>query len=311
MSIVPTITSLPKTALNAGSSGAAITSSDVVGVLAPLTDKEKYDIAGISDSGFSTLTVQQGIAATIEKRGRGIALLNIPSANQKAQDAINYARVTLNTSGDRLAIFTPDHYVTDNYNNQEIYVPPTGKMAGLLSFTDKIRNQGWSPAGYQRGIVTGTIKLRYDYNNVEKNQLAASNVNYFATERLYGTVLRECYTLTPDFSALSFIPVRRILDVAEETAEKLLKYYLQDPNTDLIGLQIVTRLKDLYQLMKNSQMIGDFDVVDKTTNVQRSQGNRYIYSIITPLIPTVRIAHTTAVTQQGVSFNTIIQALGA
>lgn len=308
---LPTITSLPKTVLQTGTSGSAVSSSDMIAPLAQLTDKDKYNIAGISDGGFTTLSVQKAVIQTIRQRGRGVALINVPSNQQQAQDAINFARVTLGESGDRIVVTTPDHRIQDRFTKRQLFVPSSGKMAGLLGFTDRIKNPGWSPAGRQRGIVSNTIELRHNYNNAEKNTLADANVNYFATERLYGTVLQECYTLTSDFSALSFIPVRRILDVGEEAAEQVLRYYLHEPNTDLLGMLMVSRLRDLYSLMKSAQMIGEYEVVDKTTPQQMAQGNRYIYSLISPLIPTVRIAHTTIITREGVSFDTIIQSIGA
>jgi hypothetical protein len=204
-------------------------------------------------------------------------------------------------------LFNNDHQIKDPYNDVLVYVPPAGVAAAALAYTDRVANASFSPAGFRRGVAPDTIRLRHTYNKTDRDMMAEAQVNYSTTERGYGAVLREAYTLQADYSSLSFISVRRIIDIAEENTERALRIYLQEPNDDMTALQLASQLRDYYQLMVDARMIKRFEVTTKTSDADIQLGNRRVYTIIEPLLPTVRIHHTTIISKQGADFQEVLE----
>ena len=140
--------------------------------------------------------------------------------------------------------------------------------------------------------------------------MAWNNVNYFTTERGAGFVLREAYTLQSAYSALSHISVRRVLDIIEQSTERSLKFYLQEPNDDILVIRMMANLRRFYATLTQRRMIKSAEVISNTPPNEVDLGNLQIYSLIVPLLPAVRIRHTVVPTRQGVSFDAVAEQLG-
>lgn len=310
LTVVPTIKSLAKTTFGTGSSGSIVTDGDVVLALDALVDREIYPIAAIANSGFATVAVQQKMAQVVSTRQRGVAILDAPTNRQDARSLLSYFQLELGTSGDRIAAFTSDHYILDPYTNTFLFVPGSGIIAGQLAYTDLVRNPGYSIAGQQRGVTRSTIKLRKDYTNSDKNLLANARINYFATERGVGTLLKEAYTLTNDFSALSFLSVRRVIDAIEEVMERTLSRYLQEPNDEQLALQIQIETSETLNFAVDQRYIRSAALSQSTPADQIALGNLFINTSIIPLIPVSRILHTATIDRQrNISFATSLSSV--
>lgn len=311
LSQYPTIYSVAKHPLGEGSSGNVITDGHIMLALDEFKDKESYPAAVICNCGYPMVSVQRKMNEVAEYRRDILFFVDTPADKQKSMDAVSYRSVELGINSDRGAIFNNDNLIRDPYNNVDVYVPGSGIAAGMLALTDRVTNPSYSPAGYQRGVAISTIKTRHKFTGADMDLMAQAGVNYFATERGYGTVLREAYTLQSEFSSLSFIPVRRVLDISEQATEKALKIYLHEPNDEITEMRIVSMLDDFYRLMVEQRMIKRAQVIAKTSDADIQLGNRRVYSIITPMLPVIRIHHTTIITRQGeVSFETVNEALG-
>lgn len=307
LSAIPTMKSISPFKLPQGASGSTISDADVILALQDFRDKEEYPASLILNCGYTQVTVQKEMEAICSHRQDMIALLDTPAHKQEAHDSVNYRSVELNLNSNRAALFTNDHYMKDPYNDLSLFVPGSAVAGGLLAFTDRVTNPAFSPAGFRRGISNKTIKLRHRYSNAEKDNMAFAGVNYFSTERAYGTVLREAYTLQTAYSSLSYIPVRRILDVAEQSTERALKIFLHEPNDEITAAQITAMLRDFYDLMVRERMIKRAEVYTRTSDADIQLGNRKVYSLIEPLLPVVRIQHTTVLTKQGAQFEEVIE----
>lgn len=307
LSSVPLVYAMDDFYLQAGDSGSAISDSDIINSIEKFRDAEKYPASLILDCGNTQVTVQKAIQSIVEERKWMIGILNVPSRFQDAASAVDYRANTLSISSSRCALFTNDILIKDTLNDQKVYVPPSGMVAAALAYTDKVANPGYSPAGFRRGVVSQALGLRYNYNPTEKDQLASAQVNYYSLERNYGAVLRESYTLQSEYSSLSYISVRRIIDIAEENTEKALRFFLQEPNDEFTALQLAALLRDYYQLMVSNRMIKRFEVTTQTPDAEVQLGNRMIYTVIEPLLPMVRIFHTTIISKQGADFQEVLE----
>lgn len=301
---VPAVDSVAATSMAGGNSGAAPTSTDVAGAWATFANKQLYGINILLNSGHSTPDVQLAMDALAQKRGDCVALLDVPSASQHFQQAINYRNLQLNLNSTYSALFSPDVLEADTINGKQQYVPFSGQAAARCAYTDSVANPSFSIAGLNRGLLS-VLGTRYTYDEGEMNALFQAQVNYTQTFVGQGTALWEQQTLAGEMSALSWVSVRRIVNVMKVALYKFLLYSLQEPNDDFLGRQIVSSCSDYLQTIQNARGISAFKVVSDTSNNTSQDFNtgvRNVTVIIVPTIPTHIINLQVVISQQGVSF---------
>ena len=81
-------------------------------------------------------------------------------------------------------------YMYDRYSDTYRYVPLNGDVdPGLCPRTDLIADSWFSPAGLNRGIIRGAVKLAYNPTKTQRDDLYRARVNPIATFPGSGTVL--------------------------------------------------------------------------------------------------------------------------
>ncbi len=304
LTTIPTIDSVALTQMAGGDSGAAPTSLDVAGAWATFANQQLYKINILLNSGHSSPDVQLAMDTLAQQRGDCVALLDVPSASQQFQEAINYRNLQLNLNSTYSAIFAPDVLEADTINGKQQYVPFSGWSAALCARTDRVANPSFSIAGLNRGIVD-VLGTRYTYDQGEMDSLFQAQVNYTQTFVGQGTALWEQQTLSAQFSALSWLSVRRIINVIKVSLVQFLLYSLQEPNDDFLGRQIVSSCTDYLQTIQNARGISSFTVIsDSSNNTAQdfNSGIRNVTVIIVPVIPVHIINLQVVVSKQGVSF---------
>ena len=89
-------------------------------------------------------------------------------------------------------------------------------MAGLAARTDLIADSWYSPAGFNRGNVRGAVKLAYNPNKTQRDDLYRSRINPVVTFPGQGTVLFGDKTGLSAPSAFDRINVRRLFITLEK-----------------------------------------------------------------------------------------------
>lgn len=306
----PTITAAPMTKLAGGDSGSAPTSYQIALALEAFLDKERYPINMLLDGGFTDPIVQKKVDQIVTLRQDAIGILAVPSTKQKFQDAINYRNLELNLNSTYSALFCPDILEADLVNGRQIYIPFTGMAAALVARTDKVANPAFSIAGLNRGQVGIALKQRYTYDDGQAGNLFRAQVNYLRTFTGQGIALWEQQTLSAEFSALSWLSVRRIVNVIKTSVYKFLLYALQEPNDDFLGRQIVDGVTSYLQAIKDSRGISSFTVVSDSSNnkpATLNAGIRIVSIVIVPMIPTHEIQVQMIVSKQGVEFEEVLR----
>jgi len=299
---IPVVNSSPLTVMAGGDSGAAPTSYDIAGAWSTFSDNQLYPINIQINGGHSDPTVQLAMDSLAQSRGDLIGMLDVPSADQKFQDAINYRNLQLNLNSSYSALFCPDVLEADTINGKQQYVPFSGWAAALCARTDRVANPSFSIAGLNRGLIN-VLKTRYTYDQGEMDSLFAAQVNYTMVGQ--GISLWEQQTLSSEFSALSWISVRRITNVIKTSLYKFLLYSLQEPNDDFLGRQIVGACSSYLQAIQNARGLSGFSVISDSSNNSAqdfNSGIRNVAVIIIPTIPTHLINLQVAISKQGVSF---------
>lgn len=302
------ITSVGLTNFAGGNSGAAVTSFDVAAAWSTFSNKQLYQINIEINSGHSTPDVQDAMDALAQQRQDSIALLDVPSASQQYQQAIDYRNLDLNLNSTYSALFCPDVLIADTYNGKQQYVPFSGWAAALCARTDRVANPSFSIAGLNRGLVN-VLKTRYVYDEGKMTAMFNAQVNYTQTFVGQGIALWEQQTLAAQFSALSWLSVRRIVNVLKTALYNFLMYSLQEPNDDFTGRQIVESCSSYLTSLQNARAISGFTVVsDASNNTAQdfNSGIRNVTVIIIPVIPIHIINLQVVVSKQGVSFAEVL-----
>lgn len=311
---LPDITTVAATAMGGGASGSAPNSANIAGAWATFSNKQLYPINLLINSGHTSSTdASVGLAmdSLAQSRGDCVALLDVPSVSQQFQAAINYRNLVLNLNSTYSALFGPDVLEPDTYNGKQQYVPFSGWAAALCARTDRVANPSFSIAGLNRGLIN-VLKTRYTYDQGEMDLLFDAQVNYTQTFIGQGIALWEQQTLAANFSALSWLSVRRIVNVLKVALYNFLLYSLQEPNDDFLGRQIVESCSSYLQTLQNARALSGFTVVSDASNNSAqdfNSGIRNVTVIIIPVIPTHIINLQVVVSKQGVSFAEVLSTV--
>jgi hypothetical protein len=251
--------------MTGGNSGDVPTDFQIAGAWNTFADKQLYAVNILLNSGHSSPTVQLAMDTLAQSRGDCVALLDVPSAAQTFQNAINYRKLSLNLNSTYSALFNPDVLEADTINGKQQYVPFSGWAAALCARTDRVANPSFSIAGLNRGLVN-VLKSRYTYDQGQMDAMFQAQVNYTQTFIGQGIALWEQQTLAAQMSALSWLSVRRIVNVIKTALYQFLLYSLQEPNDDFTGRQIVASCSDYLQSIQNARGISSFTVISDSSN---------------------------------------------
>ncbi|QRE00277.1 tail sheath [Burkholderia phage BCSR5] len=305
------IESVDTTMMGGGDSGATPTDFDIINAWNKFGNKQLYNTNLLINGGRATPAVQLNMDSLAVARGDAVALLDVPSDKQKAQQATNYRNLELNLNSTYSALFSPDVLESDNINGKQIYIPFSGWAAALCARTDRVANPAFSIAGLNRGIIN-VLKTRYTYDDGEMKQLFQAQINYTQTFIGQGTALWEQQTLAAQQSALSWLSVRRIVNVIKVSLRQFLLYSLQEPNDDFTSRQIVGACSDYLQAVQNARGITAFSVVSDSRNNSAADFNsalRRVSVIIVPTLPIHIIELQVGISKQGVSMDEVLAQL--
>lgn len=306
------VTSVPAwTNLEGGDSGTVPTNFDVSRAWEVFDDREKYDINIMINSGHSYPNVQLNMDRIAQSRGDAVPLLDVPSARQKYRQAINYRNLDLGLSSSYSALFSADILQEDNINGRERFVPFSGYAAALCARTDRVANPSFSIAGLNRGLVNA-LGYRESYDSGQSTELYKAQVNYLRSFTNIGTALWEQRTLSGKDSALSWLSVRRILNVIKVSLYRAGLYIIQEPNDEFTARQVVSMFEEYLEAIKNARGIHSYTVVADASNNPLAFINGGILRcsvIIIPILPVHELQVDVAISKQGVSFEETLTAL--
>jgi phage tail sheath protein FI len=157
-------------------------------------------------------------------------------------------------------------YQYDKYNDIFRYVPCNGDTAGTMVRTDIERDPWYSPAGYNRGQIKNVIKLAFNPNKSERDQLYKNGINPITTFPGEGTILFGDKTMLTKPSAFDRINVRRLFIVLEKAIATAAKYTLFEFNDAFTRAQFRALVEPFLRDVQGRRGITDFRVVCDETN---------------------------------------------
>ena len=157
-------------------------------------------------------------------------------------------------------------YMYDKYNDQFRFVPLNGDIAGLCARTDLTNDTWFSPAGLNRGIIRGAVKLAFNPNQAQRDVLYPARINPVVTFPGQGTILFGDKTGLSSPSAFDRINVRRLFLVLEKAIATAAKFQLFEFNDEFTRAQFRNLVEPFLRDVQGRRGITDFKVVADATN---------------------------------------------
>jgi len=229
--------------------GPSQTNSDATGdtkaeKLIDIAEQRKDVVAFISPARADVVNVSDPIAAT---------------ANVKAfADGLASSSYAVIDSGYK--------YMYDKYNDVYRFVPLNGDIAGLCARTDTVADPHFSPAGFSRGQIRGVVKLAFNPNQTQRDDLYKARVNPVVTFPGQGTVLFGDKTALSKPSAFNRINVRRLFITLEKAVSTAAKFQLFEFNDEFTRAQFRNLVEPFLRDIQGRRGLTDFSVVCDETN---------------------------------------------
>jgi len=154
----------------------------------------------------------------------------------------------------------------DRYNDVFRFVPLNGDIAGLCARTDSIADPFFSPAGYNRGQIRGAVKLAFNPNQTQRDELYKARVNPVVTFPGQGTILFGDKTAQSKPSAFDRINVRRLFITLEKAIATAAKFQLFEFNDEFTRAQFRNLVEPFLRDIQGRRGMTDFSVVCDESN---------------------------------------------
>ena len=228
-------------------------------------------------------------------------------------DVLTYRNSTLNKNSSYAVMDSGWKYQYDKYNDVYRWVPLNGDIAGLAARTDRDRDPWYSPAGLNRGIIKNVVKLAWNPNKTDRDELYPKGVNPVVTFSGEGTMLYGDKTLLSRPSAFDRINVRRLFIVLEKAIARAARSSLFEFNDQFTRAQFVSLVEPYLRDVQGRRGITDFRVVcDETNNTgEVIDRNEFIGDIyIKPARSINFIQLNFVAVRTGVSFDEVVGKFG-
>ena len=233
-----------------------------------LSEPEQIDIDLIAVPGHASTNVVQAMLNLCQNvRMDCLAIVDAPFG-LTVQEIVDWQNGShpLNTTrfdSDFGALYWPWVKIHDNYNNVDIWAPPSGSVMATIAHSDGLSAPWFAPAGTTRGIVSNitdvfsrpTLEerdLMYGYRN------AINPIVQFVD--FQGFVIWGQKTLQRTPTALDRVNVRRLMFVLEKEIRVAARQLLFDPHDSILEQKFVRIATAILTQIKVGRGIDDFIV---------------------------------------------------
>jgi phage tail sheath protein FI len=265
------VTAVSNVSLQAGSDGSTATIGQRKTAYEKFQDGETVDI-GLIIAGAGDATHIGNLITIAENRKDAVVfaspersdVVGIADANTQKSNVVAFFN-TINSSS--YVVFDSGYkYMYDRYSDVYRYVPLNGDIAGLSARTDLVADSWFSPAGFNRGIIRGAVKLAFNPTKAQRDELYRARVNPVATFPGQGTILFGDKTGLTAPSAFDRINVRRLFITLEKAIATASKFQLFEFNDEFTRANFRNIVEPFLREVQGRRGITDFLVVCDETN---------------------------------------------
>ena len=307
------VTAVSNVSLSNGANGTTRTNAQLLTSYELFKDAETVDV-GLIIAGKGDATHIDNLISIAEDRKDAVVfaspersdVVGVTSAATQATNVIGFFNGIRSSS---YVMFDSGYkYMYDRYSDVYRYVPLNGDLAGLSARTDLIADAWYSPAGLNRGIIRGAVKLAFNPSKTQRDDLYRARVNPVATFPGQGTVLFGDKTGLTAPSAFDRINVRRLFITLEKAVATASKFQLFEFNDEFTRANFRNIVEPFLREVQGRRGITDFLVVcDETNNTgEVIDRNEFIAEIfIKPARSINFITLQFIATRTGVSFDEV------
>jgi phage tail sheath protein FI len=300
--------------LSGGNNGSTVTDGQLKTAYEKFQDSETVDVGLIMAGPSGSATHVDNLITIAEERKDAVVfaspqrsdVVNITNSNTQTNNVKGFFDTVRSSS---YAVFDSGYkYQYDRYSDVYRFVPLNGDIAGLAARTDTVADSWFSPAGFNRGIVRGAVKLAYNPTKAQRDILYPARINPVATFPGQGTVLFGDKTGLTTPSAFDRINVRRLFIVLEKAISTASKFQLFEFNDEFTRANFRNIVEPFLREVQGRRGITDFLVVcDETNNTgEVIDRNEFIAEIfIKPARSINFITLSFVATRTGVSFDEV------
>jgi len=257
--------------LSAGSDGSTVTTGEMKTAYEKFSDADTVDV-GLIIAGKGDGTHVDNLITIAENRKDAVVfaspersdVVNVTNSHTQTENVKDFFDSRRSSS---YAVFDSGYkYMYDKYSDVYRFVPLNGDIAGLAARTDSIADSWFSPAGFNRGVVRGVVKLAYNPTKAQRDILYPKRINPVATFPGQGTVLFGDKTALSSPSAFDRINVRRLFIVLEKAISTASKFQLFEFNDEFTRANFRNIVEPFLREVQGRRGITDFLVVCDETN---------------------------------------------
>ena len=307
------VTAVSSVSLVNGSNGSAATIAQKKTAYEKFEDAETVDV-GLIIAGKGDATHVDNLITIAENRKDAVVFASperadVVGVNSSATATSNVIAFYNGIRSSSYVVFDSGYkYMYDRYNDVYRFVPLNGDIAGLSARTDLIADAWYSPAGLNRGVIRGVVKLAYNPSKTQRDDLYRARVNPVATFPGQGTVLFGDKTGLSAPSAFDRINVRRLFITLEKAISTASKFQLFEFNDEFTRANFRNIVEPFLREVQGRRGITDFLVVcDETNNTgDVIDRNEFVAEIfIKPARSINFITLSFVATRTGVSFDEV------
>ena len=257
--------------MTAGANGSAVTNANLKSAYEKFADADTIDV-GLMIAGKGDATHIDNLITIVENRKDAVLF-----CSPERSDVVNVTNSNTQTSNVKAffdgirsssyVVFDSGYkYMYDRYNDVYRYVPLNGDIAGLAARTDLVADSWYSPAGLNRGVIRGAVKLAYNPTKTQRDDLYQARVNPVATFPGQGTVLFGDKTALSSPSAFDRINVRRLFITLQKAISTASKFQLFEFNDEFTRANFRNIVEPFLREVQGRRGITDFLVVCDETN---------------------------------------------
>ena len=311
--------------LSGGNDDYSYTAGEIQAAYDEFLDTEATEIdfvlmGGSFGTETDTIAKAQAVASIANSRKDCIAFISPYVGNQVAisgGNALTPALQLENTldffaniaSSSYVVLDSGIKYTYDRFNDKYRYVGCNGDVAGLCVSTSAILDDWFSPAGLNRGGLQNVVKLAFNPNKAQRDDLYTNRINPIVSLPGSGPVLFGDKTGLASPSAFDRINVRRLFLNVEKRARALAESVLFEQNDAVTRSNFASAIGSYLSEIQARRGLTDYLVVCDTSNntpevIDRNEFVAELYLKPTRSINFVTV--TVTATKTGVSFEEVI-----
>ena len=312
-------------ALSGGTDDYAYSAGEIQAAYDEFLDTEQTSVdfvlmGGNAANENDTIAKAQAVAAIANSRKDCVAFLSPWTGTQVATSggtALTPALQLSNTiaffdnisSSSYVVLDSGVKYTYDRFNDKYRYVGCNGDVAGVCVSTSSVLDDWFSPAGLNRGGIQNVVKLAFNPNKAQRDDLYTNRVNPIVSMVGSGPVLFGDKTALASPSAFDRINVRRLFLNVEKRAKGLAESVLFEQNDSTTRGAFAASMTSYLGEVQARRGVTDFLVVCDDTNNTPEVIDRNEFVAELYLKPTRSINYVTVTvtaTKTGVSFAEVI-----